>query len=37
VLRAVAESAADDLPGALGLDAPGGYMSRVGQWLKDGF
>jgi cell division protein FtsA len=37
VLRAVAESAVVDLPGALGLDAPRGYMGRVGQWLKDGF
>jgi cell division protein FtsA len=37
VLRAVAESAAVDLPASGSAEAPLGYMGRVGQWLKDGF
>ena len=37
VLRAVADSAAGDLPGAEGAEQRRGYIGRVGQWLKDGF
>lgn len=37
VLRAVADSAADDLQEARRGDTRQGYIGRVGQWLKDGF
>lgn len=37
VLRAVAESAAIDLPATGSAEAQLGYIGRVGQWLKDGF
>jgi cell division protein FtsA len=37
VLSAGSESAANDLLGADGADAPLGYIGRVGQWLRDGF
>jgi hypothetical protein len=37
VLRAVAESAVDDLNEAGGVDSQQSYFVQVGQWLKDGF